>query len=194
MIHPTWTGAPGHPPLAHAAGLGEFFQVRVLATFADLGLPDDQGVAEYLGDLLVRFARADAGPDGQPGSRRHTPLDLILEVRRISEPGTPAFDPFRAVDLQQSLGDLTLFCAGLYQGRAGATASRAQLRRFGRPAYRAVAEARRALALPGAGLFGVLASRFDRYALALTYLREVYLSIASKAWPDPTFAALLRWV
>lgn len=193
MIEPAWSGAPWDLPLAHATGLAEFFHVRVLAAFADLALPDEEGVAEYLGDLLVRFARMDAQPGDGRLRRLETPLDLLVEVRRISEPGTSAFDPFRAVELQQSLGDLTLFCAGLYRRRAGAASSKAHLKRLGRPAYRAVAAARRALALPQGPLFAALARRFDSYALALTYLRDVYLGIKPRAWPDPGFAALVRW-
>jgi hypothetical protein len=182
-----WTG-----PLLVEGDLAEFFGVRVLAAFADLAIPDDAGAAEYLGDLLTRFARPGTAPAGASRPRLDTPVDLLLEIARISEPGTAAFDPFRAVDLRRDLGDLTLFGAGFLWTRAGAVHAPA-LARLGRGAYAAVARARYALGSPSARLFDALADGFPRYALALRYLREVYLRVRPAPWPDPTFAQLLRW-
>ena len=59
--------------------------------------------------------------------------------------------------------------------------------------YRFLAAHHRAAGRPEARTYRLLSRGFDRYAGALTYLREIYLESEFAPWPHPSYVRVLRW-
>lgn len=154
--------------------LKRFFGRTIRWTFGDLKIRDE-AAADYLADLLTRFARTDAlYPLGPPGRRLETVAECLLEIQRTWEYESPHFDPGQERELRRHIGDYTLFMTGLFRERVEGMSVTGYYIREGRRAYRFVSEHDRAGARPYAGLFRALADRFEGYAGALTYMRKVY--------------------
>src|SRR3989338_7219301 len=134
--------------------LRRFFDRVVHRSFGDLALRDDPA-ADYVSDLLTRFARTETlYPAGAlPGQRLESVVDLLLEIQRAWDADSPHFNPVRERELRRHTGYYI---------------------REGQRSYRFVSEHDRADARPEARLFRALADRFEGYASALTYMRKVY--------------------
>lgn len=161
---------PGSPPT-----LKRFFDRVVRRSFGDLALTDDPA-AEYLSDLLTRFARTDAlyPPSAVTTQRLESVAELLLEIQRAWDADSPHFDPVRERELRRHIGDYTLFMTGLFRERVEHLSVTGYYIREGKRSYRFVSEHDRADARPQAKLFWALADRFEGYAGVLTYVRKVY--------------------
>lgn len=139
----------------------------------ELGLPRDEAVVRYLGDLVARLAVRD-------DVRVEEIAERLDAIRTAWRPGD-AFDPAREIDLRRQIGDLALYITGFVWERLHARAAQRRYIRLGRRAYRFVAEHHRAAGHPDAPLFRALAGRFLRYTVLLMYLREVYVDAEPSA-------------
>jgi hypothetical protein len=156
------------------APLKRFFERTVRRGLGDLNLHDD-AAANYLADLLTRFARAEnLYPWGLAGTPLETVADLLLEIQRVWELDSPHFDPVQERELRRHIGDYTLFMTGLFRERVERMSVTGYYIDQGKRAYRFVSEHDRAGARPHARLFRALADRFEGYAGALAYTRKVY--------------------
>ncbi len=156
------------------SSLNRFFNRTIRQSFGDLEIHDEV-TADYLADLLTRFARTEAlYPLSPPGTRLETVAELLLEIQRVWEFETPHFNPVQERELRRHIGDYTLFMTGLFQERVERMSITGYYIREGKRAYRFVSEHDRVGARPNAGLFRALADRFERYATALAYMRKVY--------------------
>lgn len=155
--------------------LRRFFDRVVHRSFGDLALRDDPA-ADYVSDLLTRFARTETlYPAGAlPGQRLESVVDLLLEIQRAWDADSPHFNPVRERELRRHIGDYTLFMTGLFRERVEHLSATGYYIREGQRSYRFVSEHDRADARPEARLFRALADRFEGYASALTYMRKVY--------------------
>ncbi len=154
--------------------LTRFFGRTIRRSFADLEMRDEVA-AEYLADLLSRFARTDAlYPLSPTGKRLETVAEYLLEIRRVWEFDSPHFNPVEEREFRRQIGDYTLFMTGLFRERVEGISATGYYIREGKRAYRFVSEHDRAAARPYAGLFKTLADRFEGYAGALAYMRKVY--------------------
>lgn len=161
-------GASVPPPLKR------FFGRSIRRSFSDLSIRDE-AAADYLADLLTRFARTeDLYPMNLAGTRLETVAELLLEIQRGWEFDTPHFNPVRERELRRHIGDYTLFMTGLFRERVEGMSITGYYIREGKRAYRFVSEHDRAGAWPNAGLFRALADRFEGYAGTLAYMRKVY--------------------
>ena len=175
------------------AGVTEFFGPRVQNCLADLDLPDG-GTAQYLTELLARFTSAsELTPLGPEGSTRDGIAESLRAMQESWDLDGPGFDPGRELALRRQLGDYALFTSGFFWERARADAIRRHLTRSGRWAYRFLAAHHRAAGRPEARTYRLLSRGFDRYAGALTYLREIYLESEFAPWPHPSYVRVLRW-
>lgn len=163
--------------------LRRFFDRVVHRSFGDLALGDDPA-ADYLSDLLTRFARTEnlypAGslPDlrsGARGRRLESVAEVLLEIQRAWEIDSPHFNPVRERELRRHIGDYTLFMTGLFRERVERLSITGYYIREGQRSYRFVSEHDRADARPEARLFRALADRFEGYVSALNYMRKVYV-------------------
>lgn len=179
--------------LVATTSLSDFFAPRVHDCLADLDLSDLEA-ADYLTALLVRFTAADElAPPLRDGGRLESLSEHLGAVQRAWQLGTGHFDPASELELRHHLGDHALFMAGFFWERVRGATARRHYVRTGRWAYRFLAAHHRAAGLPQARLFRVLADGFDRYAGALTYLREIYLEGDFAPWPHPSFVRVMRW-
>jgi hypothetical protein len=158
--------------------LRRFFDRSVQASFRDLALRDEP-VAEYLADLLTRFARTEnLFPPGVTVPRLETVVDLLLEAQAAWADTTPHFQPEREISVRRHIGDYTLFMTGLFRERVERIASTGYYVSQGRRAYRFVSEHGRATRQPrerqAGPLYARLAERFEHYAWALDYTRRVH--------------------
>ena len=169
-----------HPSAPHT--LRRFFDRVVHRSFGDLAFGDDPA-ADYLADLLTRFARtenlypAGALPDLRPGARGErleSVAEVLLDIQRAWDLDSPHFNPVRERELRRHIGDYTLFMTGLFRERVERMSVTDFYIREGQRSYRFVSEHDRADARPEARLFRALADRFEGYASALHYMRKVY--------------------
>jgi hypothetical protein len=156
--------------------LRRFFDRALRSTFTDLALHDGPA-AEYLADLLTRFARTDAlYAAGAALPRLETVVDMLTEAQAAWQEAS--FHPEREVTVRRHIGDYTLFMSGIFPERVAQTAGTGYFIAQGRRAYRFVAEHDRASAGPtrrgGAPLYGRLAERFEAWVGALDYARKVH--------------------
>jgi hypothetical protein len=156
--------------------LRAFFDRAVRASFRDLAL-HDEAAADYLADLLARFARTEQlFPRGITGQRLESVVDLLLESQALWQDAS--FAPEREVTMRRHIGDYTLFMLGVFRERVERVASPGYYVVQGTRAYRYVSEHDRASARPvrnaGGPLFARLAEYFESYARALDYTRRVH--------------------
>ena len=160
----------GSPP-----ALRSFFDRVVCRSFGDLTIRDEQA-ADYLADLLTRFARTENLYliSRVTGGRLEAVADLLLEVQRSWDLESPHFDPAQERELRRHIGDYALFMTGLFRERVEGLSCTGYYIREGKRAYRFVSEHDRAGARPHAWLFRTLSDRFEGFAGALSYMRKVY--------------------
>lgn len=157
--------------------LERFFTTAIRASFADLALRDDPA-ADYLADLLTRFARTEQlFPVAVSGARLETVVDLLLEAQDAWE-ARERFAPEHEVTVRRHIGDYTLFMTGLFPQRVERIASTGYYVAQGKRAYRFVSEHDRSSSRPvrreGGALFRRLADRFEGFVAALDYARRVH--------------------
>jgi hypothetical protein len=108
--------------------LRPFFDLAVRRTFDDLTIRDEVA-AEYVADLLTRFARTEHlyPISAATGARLESVAELLLEVQRVWDLESQHFDPAQERELRRQIGDYTLFMTGLsrtlsdrFEGYAGA--------------------------------------------------------------------------
>lgn len=152
-----------------------FFQRVVRRSFGDLTIRDEVA-ADYLADLLTRFARTENlyPVSRATGERLETVAELLLEIQRVWDLESRHFNPAEERELRRQIGDYTLFMTGLFRERIEGLSCTTYYIREGKRAYRFVSEHDRAGARPHAGLFRALADRFEGFAGALSYMRKVY--------------------
>ena len=104
---------PSSPPT-----LKRFFDRVVRRSFGDLALSDDPA-ADYLSDLLTRFARTDTlyPPSVFSPQRLESVAELLLEIQRVWDVDSPGFNPVRERELRRHIGDYTLFMTGIFRER-----------------------------------------------------------------------------
>jgi hypothetical protein len=171
-----------------AVSLGALFHPRVEDTLRDLDL-HDPAVADYLAGVLTRFSRVEElWALGATGARLERVADYLEALR--GGPGRAAEAGAR-LRLVQQLGDYLLFMTGFFWERAQSAGARRHWIRTGREAYRTAGEhagspcTRQVLRRLGDG--------FDRYAGALSYLREVYLEGEFSPAAQMPWARLITW-
>jgi hypothetical protein len=170
-----------------SALLPRFFQRVTRQSFHDLAL-DDPPAAQYLADLLTRFARTEAlfAVRELPTRRIDTVTDSLLAIQRTWEYPSPEFNPEGEQTLRRHIGDYTLFMTGVFREHVERLAVTDYYEFEGRRAYRFVSESARTSGKREAPLFRRLADRFQQYAGALNYARKVYFRSADwppSAWP-----------
>jgi hypothetical protein len=168
--------------------LPRFFQRVTRQSFRDLAL-DDLAVAQYLADLLTRFARTEAlhAVRELPVRRLETVADSLLAIQEAWDFSSPAFHPEAEQRLRRHIGDYTLFMTGVFREYVERLAVTDYYQHEGRRAYRFVSEAARAGGQEQATLFRRLSERFEQYAGALSYARKVYFH--SGEWPPGSWPA-----
>jgi hypothetical protein len=155
--------------------LQQFFRNAVRGSLGDLARRDDPA-ADYLSDLLTRFARVDnLHPRGLRAPHLESVGEALLEVQLLWDERSPSFQPEQEVRLRHHIGDYTLFMTGVFPERV----ERLDCVRYyvteGKRAYRFVAEHRRAsLGDARAQLFRRLSDQFEAYVGVLDYARKVY--------------------
>lgn len=164
--------------------LRRFFDRAVRASFHDLALHDEPA-ADYLADLLTRFARTEElYPRGISVPRLETVVDMLLEIQAAWQPDDAHFRPEREVEVRRHIGDYTLFMMGVFRERVERTSSAGYYVFQGKRAYHFVWEHARAAARGTLPPYRRLAEGFESYAGALEYARRVYFSDAP---PHPFF-------
>ena len=154
--------------------LRRFFDQAIRASFADLAYRDDQA-ADYLADMLTRFARTEnLFPRGSVVPRLETVVDMLLEIQGAWQDEAASFRPEREVSVRRHIGDFTLFMTGIFRERVERTASAGYYIAEGKRAYHFVSEHARAGRVATAPPFRRLAERFESYARALDYARRVH--------------------
>jgi len=154
--------------------LRRFFDRAIRASFSDLSFRDDPA-AEYLADLLTRFARTEnLFPRGTVVPRLESVVDMLLEIQGAWQDASPSFQPEREVSVRRHIGDFTLFMTGIFRERVERTTSTGYYVNEGKRAYRFVSEHARASAPAAAPPYRRLAERFESYARALDYARRVH--------------------
>ena len=171
--------------------LSRFFDRATRQAFGDLAL-DDPLAAQYLSDLLTRFARAETlrAVEGATARRLETVADSLLAIQRAWDLSSPEFNPSDEPLLRRHIGDYTLFMTGIFRDYVDRLAIGSYYEHEGRRAYRFVAETARAAGRPDGPLFGRLSQRFEQYAGALTYARKVYFradASDAEGWPGDPF-------
>ncbi len=182
---------PRQPDTARlpAEGLRRFFARLVRPSFAALGL-DTGPVADYVTDLLARFARTEQlyrVRDGQ-GRPLETVADMLLELARLWGPGRD-YQYDREIDLRRHCGDFALFMSGLFRARVERDALLGYYLAEGQRSYRTVADRLGMVYASGAALFRDLAHDFEHVSGALDYMRKVHMQPGSYSGPE---AAALR--
>jgi hypothetical protein len=161
--------------LVVSAGLKEFFAATVRESLDDLCLPAGPA-ADYVVDLLVRFARTDELRPRTPwGGRLESYPDHVLAIERWWRADGTAFDPTQEVRLRHHFADCALFMTGFFWDRMRSESVTRHFVAQGRRAYRFLAEYDRARGRAESRVYQALATDFESYAGVLTYMREVYL-------------------
>jgi hypothetical protein len=155
-----------------APSLTELFHPIVQAALEDLDL-GDAAVADYLTGLLTRCALSEELWALASGARLDGVADHLAAIR-ARRAGDAPDDVVASARLEQQLGDHALFMSGMFWERVRGSSMRRYYAATGQRAYRAAAAHE---APDEARLLYRLADRFDRYAGALAYLREVYLDV-----------------
>jgi len=170
--------SPSHPLHRLFKGLVEN------AFFAELGLCDPD-LADYIADLLVKFAHVDMlyalrGADG----RR---LDRIADMLTTLSCGTDGVRGEDALLVHRHIGDYTLFWSGLYpehlQRRRRGLAYRDRLVDYviqGKQSYAIASRLADDTTSPPSSLLGRLAAEFDSCRQGLELVRRGW----SRADPD----------
>ena len=154
--------------------LRRFFDRAIRATFSDLALGDDPA-ADYLGDLLTRFARTEIlHPPGRSVPRLETVVDMLLDAQAVWQTDAPYFEPEQELVIRRHIGDYTLFMTGVFRERVERLSSTGHYIARGKQAYRFVSEHARAQGRATAPPYRRLADRFEHYAGALDYARRVH--------------------
>jgi hypothetical protein len=154
--------------------LRRFFDDAVRCSLRDLSCRDDPA-ADYLADLLTRFARTDSlYPRGLRLRRLESVTDTLLEIQEVWDDASPYFRPEQEVALRRHIGDYTLFMTGVFQERVEHGCATRYYITEGKRAYRFVAEHERSAARPVAPLFRRLSERFEGYVGVLDYARRVH--------------------
>jgi len=126
--------------------LRRFFDHAIRASFSDLAFRDDPA-AEYLADLLTRFARTEnLFPRGSVVPRLETVVDMLLEIQGAWQDDARSFQPEREVSVRRHIGDFTLFMTGIFRERVESTTSTRYYVTEGKRAYWFVSEHARASA------------------------------------------------
>lgn len=174
--------------------LKRFFDRTIRRSFGDLAIRDE-AAADYLAELLARFARTEnLYRLSATGARLETVAELLLEIQRVWEFDSPHFNPVQERELRRHIGDYTLFMTGLFRERVERMSVTGYYVREGARAYRFVSEHDRASVRPHARLFRALADRFEGYAGALTYMRKVYFRPEFSPPQHPFFTQLItQW-
>lgn len=167
--------------------LQRFFHDVVRRSLGDLARRDDPA-AEYLADLLTRFARTEnLCPRGLRAERLESVADILLDIQEIWDEQSSHFRPEHEVTLRRHVGDYTLFMSGVFQERVERIAAARYYIAEGKRAYRFVAEHQRVAAGESwARLFRTLSDQFESYAGVLDYARRVYF----RDHPDHPFFRL----
>lgn len=158
--------------------LKRFFQWFTRRAFQDLQSRDWE-VADYLSEVLARFARADQLY--RFGHYQGKPIGSVVEVLLEVEEVTP--DPHRQRDTFQQLGDYLLFMAGLFREYVQARGFLGYYLAEGPRAYKKVSEVERGLFRPSARLFERLSAGFEFHAGALHYMRKTFFRDPSEEDP-----------
>ena len=154
--------------------LRQFFDDALRRSLRDLARRDDPA-AEYLSDLLTRFARTDVVyPRAFRTPRLETVADSLLEIQHVWEADSPGFHPEHEIALRRHIGDFTLFMTGVFQERVEHFSGTRYYINEGKRAYRFVSEHERAATRPHAQLFRRLSDQFEGYVGVLDYARKVY--------------------
>ena len=154
--------------------LRQFFDRAIRASFRDLSFRDDPA-ADYLSDLLTRFARTEnLFPRGHTLPRLETVVDMMLEVQNVWREDTRWWRPEHEVLIRRHIGDYTMFMTGVFRERVERVASTGLYVAQGKRAYEFVSEHDRASARREAPIFRRLADRFESYARALDYARHAH--------------------
>lgn len=167
--------------------LQRFFEDAVRRSLGDLTRRDDPA-AEYLSDLLTRFARTEnLHPRGLSAQRLETVAEMLMEIQEGWDDRSPRFRPEYEVALRRHIGDYTLFMTGIFQERVERIAGSRYYIAQGKRAYRFVAEHRRAVGGEShVRLYRRLADQFETYVGVLDYARKVYF----RDHPDHPFFRL----
>lgn len=175
---------------ARAPSLTRFFDRLVRRSFGDLRIGGEAIVA-YVAALLARFARTDElyAMRDATGKPLESVVELLIEAERAWAFDAADFNPFRERTVRQHIGDYTLFMTGLFREHVERRAGTRFYVREGKRAYQAVAEFERSALRPDAGMFAALATGFEGYAGALTYMKRVYLRPSDA---PPSVQAVLR--
>jgi hypothetical protein len=160
--------------MAHSS-IHAFFSDNLRQCFEDLDIPDD-GVADYLADLLARFTlETVVHPAGVAGDRLVSLGDRVREIQRAWTEHDAHFDPSREVAVRRDIGDYALFMHGFFWEHVRDMSARRHYLREGRRAYRFLSAYHRACGHGEAAVYAALAARFDTYAAVVSYMRDVHL-------------------
>jgi hypothetical protein len=149
--------------------LRTFFLWLTRRAFQDLQVRDAEA-ADYISDMLARFARTDRlyRVRDVHGRRLESVVEMLLEMEKTSS----------AMELERNffryLGDYLLFMSGHFREYVEAHGFLNYYLQEGPRAYRRVWEMERGLFSPKARLFERLWSTFEFYAGALHYMRKTF--------------------
>lgn len=168
----------------HPGGLKRFFKKLTLLCFRQL-LIENVLAAEYVSNLLTRFARTDQlyRIKNAQGRRLEYIVDFLMEANSALDLKSEGFSPFRERDIRQHIGDYTLFMTGLFRDFVKKNASLQYYTDQGKRSYSSVSEFDQLAEKKGAGLFQDLSNRFEDYSWALDYMKKVYFKEASVLGP-----------
>ena len=179
---------------ASVSGLVRFFSGLVQRSFGELWIWDRE-IADYVVDLLVRFARTDAlyRVRSLQGRRLEQVVELLMEASGTAD--LPSVGPLREREVRQHIGDYTLFMSGIFRAYVERHGFLGFYLREGEKAYRETAKLDRRLYRPGAVRFETLASEFERVSGALDYMQKVYFRPAAQQGGFPDLLQRFdRWV
>ena len=149
--------------------LRDFFQWLTLRTFQDLQ-SSDREVADYLSEMLARFARTDRLYRIRDAKGRV--LESVVEMLLELEGFTSGIEKER--DFCQHMGDYILFMSGLFREYVEGHGFLNYYMEEGPRAYRRVWEVEQGLFRPTSRLFERLWQRFEFNAGALHYMRKTF--------------------
>ena len=160
---------------ASLRGFSTFFHDMVKPSFGMLGLRED-GIVDYVVQLLVRFARMDQlyRIRNVKGKRLETIAEMMIELARQWEAEVPyRFD--RELEIRRHCGDYALFMSGLFRTHVERHSLLDYYLTEGRSNYRTVAELKQMAFTTDAKIYQALASEFEHISHGLDYMRKVYL-------------------
>jgi hypothetical protein len=167
------------------------FAETLRGSFEDLDI-SDRGTAEYVADLLARYAlTAELYPLGVTGIRLESIADRVREIQRSWRLDGRHFSPERELEIRRGIGDFTLFATGFFWESVKSASLTRHYVREGKRAYRFLAEHHRAAGRAEAAVYAALASRFETLAAVLSYMRDVHLGADFAPWPHKVFARIL---